>query len=89
MRLIDADALREHFADMRNYGKCSAKFPDHCGEPSTNWHCVEAALANEPTVDAIPVEWLRDMMINSDAEESKAVWLVMREWKREHGEKVR
>lgn len=35
------------------------------------------------TVDAIPVEWLRNMMLEREAEESRAAWLVMREWKKE------
>ena len=57
-RLIDADALQKHFEDMQHYDKCAANFEDHRGEPSTNWYCVESALENAPTIDAIPVEWL-------------------------------
>ena len=86
MHLIDANVLRKHFTDMQNYEKCSANFPDHRGEPSTNWYCVEDALENAPAVDAIPVDWLRGVMIGSDVEESKAAWIVMREWKRKQKE---
>lgn len=35
-----------------------------------------------PTVDAAPVEWLRDMMLEREAEESRAAWVVMREWRK-------
>lgn len=59
MRFIDADELQKHFRDMQNYEKCAANFQDERGEPSTNWYCVEDALENAPTVEVIPVEWMR------------------------------
>ena len=66
MRLIDADALQAHFTDMQHYEKCAANFPDHRGELSTNWYCVEQALENAETFDAIveviPLEWLTKRM---------------------------
>lgn len=34
-------------------------------------------------VDAVPVEWLGNMMLEREAEESRAAWLVMREWQKE------
>ena len=61
MRLIDANALQQHFTDMQNYEPCAANFKDHRDEPSTNWYCVEQALDNAPTIEAIPVEWLQKM----------------------------
>ena len=60
MRLIDADAPQEHFTDMQHYERCACNFTDDGGEPATEWYCVEDALENAPTIDAIPVEWLRE-----------------------------
>ena len=34
-------------------------------------------------VDAVPVEWLRDMMLEREREESRAAWIVMRDWQKE------
>lgn len=61
MRLIDADALKQHFADMQKYERCACNFVDDGGEPATEWYCVEDALENAPTIDAIPVEWLNEI----------------------------
>ena len=59
MRLIDADALQQHFTDMQHYERCACNFTDDGGEPATEWYCVEDVLENAPTIDAIPVEWLK------------------------------
>jgi hypothetical protein len=60
MRLVDADALQQHFTDMQHYERCACNFMDDGGEPATEWYCVEDALDNAPTIDAIPVEWLKE-----------------------------
>ena len=39
-------------------------------------------IIDAPTIDAIPVEWLRNMMLEREAEESRAAWVVMREWRK-------
>ena len=57
MRLIDADVLQEHFTDMQNYEECACNF-ESGNAACTEWYCVEQALENAPTIDAIPVEWL-------------------------------
>ena len=46
MRLIDADALYTLFVKMKSFGELTAK---------KAIRCVEEA----PTIDAIPVEWIR------------------------------
>ena len=46
MRLIDADALYTLFVKMKSFGELTAK---------KAIRCVEEA----PTVEAIPVEWIR------------------------------
>ncbi len=61
MRLIDGDALQQHFTDMQKYERCACNFVDEGGEPATEWYCVEDALENAPTIDAIPVEWLKNI----------------------------
>ena len=86
MRLIDADALQAHFTDMQHYEKCAANFPDYRGEPSTNWYCVEQALENAETIDAIPVEWLEQQFYDNPksqwAEKCRDVYTKWHKWQR-------
>ena len=37
-------------------------------------------LDDMPAVDAIPVDWLRERMLNGEPKESKAAWRVLKEW---------
>ena len=59
MRLVDADALQAHFDDMRHYEPCACNF-EYNGNNATQWYCVEDAVENAPTIDAIMVEWLNE-----------------------------
>ena len=86
-RLIDADALKQHFADMQKYERCACNFVDDGGDPATEWYCVEDALENTPTIDAIPMDWL-DAQIHGYASALKstelgALLVVKRLWKKE------
>lgn len=87
MRLIDADALQRHFEDMQRYDLCAANFMDHRGEPSTNWYCVEDALENAPTIDAIPVEWLEEQADYArsewDYDTCEGIRIVLKAWQKE------
>ena len=40
-------------------------------------------LDDAPFIDAIPMTWLRDRMLEEDPEESKAAWRVMKMWEKE------
>jgi hypothetical protein len=77
MRLVDADALCTHIENEFD-GVCVY---DVSGNEAAREFCDMVDIA--PTIDAIPVEWLRDMMLEREAEESRAAWLVMREWQKE------
>ena len=41
---------------------------------------VFADITDAPTIDAIPVEWLRDKMLNGERRESQAAWLMLKTW---------
>lgn len=74
MRLIDADALNN-------------ELQKRVGSP-TDEKLYEANLCiiDAPTIDAIPVAWLRDKLLdmsNADEALSKAAWRVMRAWEKE------
>lgn len=45
-------------------------------------------IADAPTIPAIPMDWLRDRMLEGDPEESKAAWRVKKMWDKEghHGQ---
>lgn len=70
MRLGDLDALKDNMF--------------HYAAPEMVWDRgdIEHKINEMPTIDAIPVEWLRDMMLECEAEESRAAWVVMREWRK-------
>lgn len=61
VRLIDAGALMERFAEMQKVKpdkdgrEYACNFIDMGGEPSAEWFTVEDAVENAPTVDAVPV----------------------------------
>lgn len=59
MRLIDADALLENFAERQNLDCSDGEFCDcflnSAQEVSTEWWCVEDAVESAPTIDAAPV----------------------------------
>jgi hypothetical protein len=44
---------------------------------------INEVLNGLPAVDAVPWWWLENMMLEREAEESRAAWLVMREWQKE------
>ena len=83
MRLIDKDALQQHFADMQKYERCACNFVDDGGEPATEWYCVEDALDNAPTIDAIPVEWLRQEAMKDDGLINSAIRGLLMKWQKE------
>lgn len=67
MRLIDADALMERFAEMQQVKpdesgrEYACNFRSMGGEPSAEWYTIEDAVENAPTIDAVPVihsEWV-------------------------------
>ena len=76
MRLIDADALNKEL--QKRVGS-----PDDEKLYEANLCIIDA-----PTIDAIPVTWLRDKLLdmpNADEALSKAAWRVMRAWEKEQG----
>ena len=95
-RLIDADAVVQYLHEFRcadcdrrkglKNGKvrfcyeigdapCRA-----CDIGDTIEYFLDEDIA--PTIDAIPVSWLREQMHNGDPEESKAAWRVLRHGRR-------
>ena len=68
-RLIDADALLNECAECQKTDPhfegrgWASHFINDAGEPSTEWYCVEEMIENATTVDAIPLDWLRDKMM--------------------------
>ena len=76
MRLIDADALKSALAHAaKDY--CNRNGPMRTID-------FESLIDKAPTIDAIPVEWLRDMMEENSryAEPYFAFAYVLHEWQR-------
>ena len=85
MRLVDADALQQHFTDMQHYERCACNFTSDGGEPATEWYCVEEALENAPTVAAIPVEWMKTQLTDESYDELISRWQKEQETKETGG----
>ena len=97
MGLIDADALAKEFKRMQDcdpndnhYMGYASHFLNSGQEPSTEWDCVENALENAPTIDAIPVKWLEQRRFETsfhgaepDIDLNYAFGTVMNEWQKE------
>ena len=76
MRLIDADALKETF-----HGEEGAKALDHFPLRLIK---VKQIVDNAPTIDAIPVEWLRAFCADDIAEDQQeTIEWMLKVWKRE------
>lgn len=70
-RMIDADALKDN---MFGYAP-----------PEMTWDRgdIEHKIDEMPTIDAIPVEWIRSLMLDGWPDDSKAAWRVLKAWKEE------
>lgn len=51
----------------------------HQGPPGGARKIMEEA----PAIDAIPVEWIRSLMLDGWPDDSKAAWRVLKAWKEE------
>ena len=81
MRLSDADVLRGILLEIYEEKE---KRRDQAGRSAISDAIIR--LGAVPEVNAIPVEWLRDKLLdmpNADEALSKAAWMVMRAWKKE------
>jgi len=72
MRIINADALK---SNMFNYAP-----------PEMTWDRgdIEHKIDEQPTIAAIPVEWLKGLMLSTedDVDKVEFEW-IMREWQEE------
>ena len=58
-RLIDADALKEQIESHVVSMSVCLSVDEHYGKVTMREDCLQD-IANAPTVEAIPVEWLRE-----------------------------
>ena len=70
-RLVDADALYKRVA--------GAVYTDDLST-SIAVDIVKSAINEAPTVEAIPISWLDELMITGEYDESKAAWRVEKAW---------
>lgn len=86
MRLVDADALYEEVADHVTSVSVCATAQQAIGQTDFKWRCLED-IHNAPTIDAIPVEWLREKMrgyaSTLKSTETAALVMVMQMWQKE------
>ena len=83
-RLIDADALYNGTMKEEYFG---FKARDEDGRESFAYSCAMQRLAEAPTIDAIPVGWLREKMKTPTMTCANPFDYVFCEWMNEQGAK--
>ena len=81
MRIGDLDALAKEFKRMRDcnpndnhFMGYACHFMNSGQEPSTEWVCIDNALENAPTIDAITVYWIEDQIAQHTSETGWTDW---------------
>ena len=80
VRLIDANALREVMEFHPTSVSVCATFEEAKGRTKQKLECLED-IDNAPTIDAIPVEWLRKWP--KDLREGAYVRDILTDWQQE------
>jgi len=76
-RLIDADTLKAVFEEKSSVAVCGAKL---C-------KAIISRIDEEPTVDAVPIDWIEDWCLSQDLEYVRiAIKKMMYNWKAEREE---
>lgn len=81
-RVIDADALKEQIESHVVSVSVCLSVDEHYGKVTMREECLQD-IADAPTIDAIPVEWLRDKMQKSRATDANPFGYVLAEWHKE------
>lgn len=81
-RAIDADALKEQIESHVVSMSVCLSAGEHYGKVTMREECLQD-IADAPTIDAIPVEWLRDKMQKSRATDANPFGFVLAEWLKE------
>ena len=75
------DALAKEFKRMRDYNPNDNHFMGYAchfmnsgQEPSTEWQCIDNALENAPTIDAITVAWIENQIAQHTSENGWTDW---------------
>lgn len=80
MRSIDADGLKKVFKEKSTEAVCGAEL---C-------KAIISQIDNQPTVDAIPVEWIKKRMLNvKDTMLEVAYSVLILEWEYEQTERAK
>ena len=82
-RLIDADALKEKIESHVVSMSVCLNMGEHYGKVTMREDCLQD-IADAPTIAAIPVEWLKGLMLSTedDVDKVEFEW-IMREWQEE------
>jgi hypothetical protein len=87
VRIIDADALKEQVESHVVSMSVCLSMDEHYGKVTMREDCLQD-IADAPTIEAIPLEWLNNKMLdlqNRDKALSRAAWLVLYEWQKGQG----
>ena len=92
MRIIDTDALKKYIDDCACCEKCQVKSyrcDEDCDFPDFLTAQWERAIDEQPTVDAIPVSWIKE---NKNLARQVGAWqyelfldTLLKDWEEENG----
>lgn len=82
MRLIDADALKEAIESHVTSMSVCLSMDEHYGKVTMREDCL-TDIDNAPTIDAIPVEWLKAMADKPAATCGNPYQYVLDAWQEE------
>lgn len=84
-RLIDIDALRDYWRISEPCERCHWNKIDCSKPPYYSLLDICNAIDEMPTIDAIPVEWLREKMQKPQMTCANPFGYVLAEWLEEQG----
>lgn len=82
-RLIDADALNSYVTELYEYDLRHHDADEYTEGRASAEHYILEKIRELPTIDAIPVEWLRNLINTKgdDVDKVEFAW-IMREWQK-------
>ena len=88
VRLIEADALKKNVEEQYECDCCHDDDDDWSAGRASAWWGARAYIDNAPTIDAIPVEWIKkrlDTMLKgtASAESCFAIQVMVIDWFKE------
>ena len=88
MKLIDKDALEALVREVYEYDLCHDDADEYMEGRTSAGHGALEKIRDAPTIDAIPVEWMKDKMQKPQTTCMNPFGFVLAEWLEEQGARM-